>query len=44
LRLRKICPKMQNMSFFTRRRRMAPRHPAGLDRRFPEPMPRMRWY
>ncbi len=37
---------------FTRRRRQAPRNPAGLTdertgppiRRRPEPMPRMRWY
>ena len=33
---------------FSRRRRQAPRYPAGLDERRvrpnPEPMPRMRWY
>jgi hypothetical protein len=32
------------MNFFSRRRRQAPRYPAGLDRHVPEPMPRMRWY
>jgi hypothetical protein len=39
-------------NLFTRRRRQAPRHPAGLAdprsgapvRRRPEPMPRMRYY
>jgi hypothetical protein len=33
---------------FSHNRRLAPRHPAGLDdrrvRREPAPMPRMRWY
>jgi hypothetical protein len=36
------------MHLFSRRRRQAPRHPAGLHerraRREPPPMPRMRWY
>jgi hypothetical protein len=35
-------------NLFTRRRRQAPRNPAGLVdrrvRRAPEPLPRMRWY
>jgi hypothetical protein len=42
---------MQSMlkTFFSHRRRLAPRNPSGLpDRRpgirEPEPMPRMRWY
>jgi hypothetical protein len=42
---------MQSMlkNLFSRRRREAPRHPAGraerrVVRREPEPLPRMRWY